>query len=353
MSTFNNANFRVMFAQFEKYQFHLKEIATAFLLNLDSAERCLDSLVERDSLGLLQSDCFGQIRDELKRLAKIMRFLACLFITSDEDRQKLSIAGLSDLSPASDVVWLAGFAASGERSTLYSLERSFSEIISKSQEWTSLCDEVMRTAVTSVKARPARDRVVSSLKKYLEGTLELTSSRLEEINTEAAQVITGMRKADTTEMCTLMAKVVGNRAQMLLEGKVKADEVCSRWVKGLFNALRTLKVVAGAHDMALQLEKWMTEHSKQMALSDLLEMTQSRSCQGMADLGEVQALMVRVQGVKIPEDREDLRNSAARLLIMAMVALNMEAGWVCVSQVVVVQNISYIYILIYSILILY
>ena len=316
-----------MFAQFEKYEFHLKEIAIAFLGGMNSAESALDHFVDKDSQGVCSSDSFQGARDILKRVTRLMRFLACLFITTDTDRQRLEHLGLDELNPAEDVVWLVGFFVSNaEPKKQSALERSFSEIISKSPEWTQLCDETMRTAVSAVKLRPERNRAVDTMKKLLSDELELTTERLEEINSVASKVIEGMRRPDSKELCILVAKLLGQQTNLLLQGKVNGDKVTSRWVMALLNGLKSLKSVAGASDMANALQKWMTNNSKTTALSDLCEMANTYSATtGVADLAAVQAVLTRVQGVQIPEGRHDIVDASASLVALSLRGLVLEA----------------------------
>lgn len=317
-----------MFAQFEKFEFHLKEIAVALLGGIRTAETTLDHFVEKDSEGVCSSESFQEVRDTLKRVTRLMRFLACLFITTETDRQQLEHLELSELNPAEDVVWLVGFSASNaEPKKQSALERSFSEIISKSPEWTQLCDETMRTAVTAVKLNPERNRAVDTAKRLLGGELELTTERLEELNSVVSQVIEGMRRPDSKELCILIAKLLGHQTNLLLQGKVQIDKVTSRWVMALFNGLKNLKTVAGASDMAASLQKWMTDNSKATALTDLCEMAKTYSATtGVADLAAVQAVLARVQGVQLPEERQDIMEAAASLVALSLRALVLEAS---------------------------
>ena len=295
---------------------HLKILAWQFLKNLGPCKAALESLQADDSDGFVCAEHFADLIKVLDRIAAIMKFMAVSLFTTHDMSDFNDEVGLT-LKPSEDAVWLAGYTGKSP------LERGLSDIVKTSGAWTSITDELVKTAGSSTKLRPEMDRAVETLQNIKDGKLELTQARLDDLNHLFPQLQSGMRRCDLEEAKQLMVSALTANADSCMEPEDGGDgKVSSKFVSALLKGLKIFSNVPGLTTKAEALEKWMTAHVKEMALNDLVDL----AAPGFLDhLEPVQALVTKLAKVTIPDDRPECGLAACRLLNFALNHLIAEA----------------------------
>ena len=89
--------------------------------------------------------------EELQRFADS----SCVLLVS-----VCSVEGFQEIS-SKDVVWLLSMKSN----TMQDMEKSLKEIVTSVEEWKSMCDEIVRTAQSSLALRPELERLVDSFEE--------------------------------------------------------------------------------------------------------------------------------------------------------------------------------------------
>eukprot|EP00435_Cladocopium_sp_Y103_P052701 s399_g16.t1 len=316
---FQEGSFRSMFIEPNKFGEHLRSIALLFLKAMDSAKKGIHSFQLQDSENFVPTSAFESVTDGLDRVEKVMRFIGSLLFKPKQFDQIAKLVRSTPLDASQDCLWLVGFSGKQQ------LEKGLQEIIAKSSQWSKLVDEVVKTASSSLKLKPQRDRAMETLLRIQSGQIDLSSERLEELNKLFPELMNGMRACDLEDINHLMMEQVTTLADALLEGKVEVAEGSKR-VHALIKAFKVFSHEPGAVLMGKKLVAWMTEHEQEIVLNDLAVMAKDFEEDGATSLEDVQKLMARLNKVTIPKDRDDLRLSARKLLNASFRALIAEVG---------------------------
>ena len=309
---FQDSSFRIMFVNPDKYSDHLRTLATVVLRRFSSAEAALHSLQAEDADSFVDSKAFVAVTDALVRVQKIMRFIACLLLTPSDCQE-------FKLDPGEDTVFLVTF--SGKEL----LERGIAEIVGKNAGWSKLVEEVARTAASSLRLRPQRDRALESLKNIKSGEAEMTQDKLDEFNILLPELRSGMRACEVDEVEALLFEQVQHQVSMLLKNEIDIRKG-SNLVNALCKSCKVFSAKPGMNTQEKELIAWMTSNKQDIALNALLEKSDEFEKSGVADLEAVQSLMANLNKVVIAENRPDLLRAAKVLLNTSFRALITEAG---------------------------
>ncbi len=296
-----------------KYSDHLRTLATLVLRRFSSAEAALHSLQADDADSFVDAKAFVAVTEALNRVQKVMRFIASLLLTPSASQE-------FKLDPGEDTVFLVTF--SGKEL----LERGLAEIVAKNLGWTKLVEEVARTAASSLRLRPQRDRALESLKNIKSGEAVMSQDKLDEFNQLLPELRSGMRACEVEEVEALLFEQVQHNISMLLKNEIDIRKGSSL-VHSLCKSCKVFSAKPGMNTQEKDVIAWMTSNQQDIALHDLLEKSQQFESSGVADLEAVQSLMVHLNKVVIPESSPDFLRAARVLLNTSFRALIKEAGY--------------------------
>ena len=300
-----------MFVNPSGFACHLKALAIVILKRLPSSRNAVAAFQEEDPDNFIDRKYFASINEALTRLEKIMRFIGSTLCKPTEAH------GL-DLNPADDSVWMATYSGKLQ------LEKGLSEIVQKSPHWSKSVDEIARTAASSMRLRPERDRVLESLQNIGNGTLQITSEKLEEFNKIFPDFHTGMRACDIEDINMLMITEITKLVNGLLRDEMEIAQG-SKLVHALLKSLKVFSMWPGMTEKSKEVEAWMTKHQQDIALVSLLEASKQFESSGVADLTTVQEVMSRLQKVVISQDQPEYIRAARTLLNTAFRGVIKEA----------------------------
>ena len=307
-----------------KFKVHLKWIALIILEGIQHSRAWIDSVKEQDTDNLVEEECFNEMNDSLGRLKKIMRFVGCLL--SDEASAETKDLDLDlEFDPSTDIMWLVSYRGKG-------LEKNLSEIV-HGQEWTAICDDVVRTADSAVRLKPQCARAMETLEALPEGRLFLiTLERFQELIELTPQLLQGMRRSQADVFCSAFRQALVLSAEDLASGKQQASAVGTKRVEHLLGGLKVVSHIPGTDSVAEKLRTWMTQNAMAMAWSHFHELAQEFDESGVADVQKVLEAMGKLQKQAIPEGEDHLVTDARKLLIATFRGFTMEARWALVTM---------------------
>lgn len=168
-----------------------------------------------------------------------------------------------------------------------------------------MTDEILRTATSSVRLRPILDRIVASLgqatlKTVEPGQLPFSAERLMEISAEYRQCEQGMRRHEMMNPESLFITFLRERAESFMNvGDDAIESLKPKDVKAVLECLTIFKSKVPEHELAGELQKWMTKHSSKMALSELLDFARVSDKDGVCDMSELVNVMERCKKLKV------------------------------------------------------
>lgn len=310
---FGEPVFTKMILKLKAYTPQLIALVVAMLKSTEPAELALQHFRARDPESQIGEEAFDQFGFKLDRVKKILRFFGCL----------LNVQGQGfDSEPfsTSDVVYLMGYK--GKDST----EKILLEAVNLTPAAVALCDEVVRTATSSVRLRPEKDRLQQSLKALTIASESVVRvDKLADMNEMLPRLHKGIRQCDMEPLNEVVIDLLMKLTNSLLEGD--PTKVSSRYAGEIQKGLIFFQTtgVPGMADLNERLQLWMTTHQRDTALMDLLDLAQQCDDVDRADLAAVEKLMSRLQKTKIEADRLDLQWAALRVLVSTLRTMIWEA----------------------------
>ena len=254
---FMGESFCRMFSKPEKFGGILNAFALAFASRFPASMSCLQSVIENDQDGYLSN--LAEVDTAMGRVAKVCRFIMCSFGAS------CSVEGFQEIS-SKDVVWLLSMKSN----TMQDMEKSLKEIVTTTEEWKTICDEIVRTAQSSLALRPELERLIDSLKKP--GT---TSTAFKDMFKVVRDLKAGMRAMDLVEVDSLLLQKLRGIAGGVL--KCSSAEAITKGFKSsdmdaIVEGLQLYQEsTPGVADTIQSLKEWMTSQQKAMIHNDLLD----------------------------------------------------------------------------------
>ena len=281
----------------------------------------MEAFQERDPDNFVDVKGFEAMSEALNRIEKVARFLGSLLFMPAQFAHVAEVVSGAPLNPADDSVAIVGYSGR------FALEKGLKELVAKNVEWSATVNEVVKTADSSTKLRPQRDRALESLQNIKAGKVEWSPERLDDLCKLFPELLCGMRAVEIEDVTHLMVEQVHCLASSLLEGKMEVVQG-SRLVQGLLTAFKLFSDRAGSTEKASQVMSWMAANESALVLSDLLQLAGKVTADGVSDLDEVQALMARLGKRAVPNDRADLIEAARKILNTSFRALVAEAWWI-------------------------
>ena len=285
-----------------------------FLRAIPAAAECINvQLKPKDSENLVKPEAFEALESALDRVKKIMRFMGCLLNLSLEE-------GTPDPFTPQDVLWLVGY-----KGKIYP-EKSLNEAIQANVRLQQLCDEVVRTATSSVKLQPEKERLQESMDGMFTGHLPVTTERLQAIVTTLPGLRKGLRQSDMEKINHTATLVLSRVTEDVLHGNMEARSVTTRFVTFLLEAIALYHDRPGMTDLHDKLHQWVSAHRMDTAMSDLADLAKQWSETGLSDLEEAQQIMSKLQRTKIDKDNWEQRWAAMAMLVTSLRSYNAEVG---------------------------
>ena len=295
----------MMFTKVEQYTNHLRILAKALSNDETSCFEALDALRGKDSEGFVSEEAYEAVTASCGRVQKICRFI-------------LGMLDINSTVSTQDVLWLVSYTGQGQ-----ALEKNLSELVR--QHWNVMADEYVRTAATSVKLRPERDRTLQTLQGLENGSIQLTTERLEQLTDAIKAITSGMRKLEVRDLNTLLRKVLTSEADAILANShLESDlRLRTRWVSALICALKQVELA----DHAARVTQWMTENQQAMSLADLVDLSHlGEKDGGLVSSDAIQPLLNRLSKVVIPEDKHEVLVAAQKLVVQFLRGVIKEAA---------------------------
>ena len=185
LGMFSQDGFRKMWRDGpDAFRTHLESLMTCMEARIELTKKVFeedfsDIVTKAMASGMPALEAPDSWTDTLNRLVQIIKFT----------QYALGFPSQHDAS-AKDVVWLLQF-----RGQALDVETDLAGIVTSTPSWCAVCDEVIRTAKTSVQLRPVLERATESLQNP-----DLTLSRMQTLLQEVDQLRAGMRKQDCTAL---------------------------------------------------------------------------------------------------------------------------------------------------------
>ena len=324
---FQDSSFRAMFIYPLKFKKHLKTVALLCLKGIHSARKALDSFQARDPNSFVAVAGFQAATQSLDRVEKVARFMGSLLFRPDQFDSISETTSATPLNPADDSVAIVGYTGKE------ALEKGLKELVAKTVEWSTTVNEVVKTSASSLKLRPQKERAMETLLKIKADPTLWSPERLEELCALFPEMLSGMRAIETEDVTNLMIEQVHLLADSLLADQLDVVKG-SRLAQTLLRAFQVFSARAGSTEKAREVTKWMQAHEGDLVLSDLMQVADKVTSEGVSDLVEVQALMVRLSKVVVPSDRRDLTEATRKMPNTSFRALIAEARGLCSSPYV-------------------
>ena len=289
-------------------------MAQSFLGSLDSAEKALSNLQQQDSESLVQPACFKGLSDALKRVENIMKFIASSLMTTQDKEAFLQETGIG-LS-IQDTLSLIGYTGKQQ------LEKGLAEIVQSNPFWKRVVDEIVKTADSSLRLQPELERTTSTLKSLSNGEIDLTLQRLQDLTSVFGQLLKGMRMCDVDAINKLFLEQLLRATLDLVDGT--NTHGTTLFVEALVKALKLCAWAPGVSTKIEELQKWMTQNVKDMALNDLVLLAKSSDEVRLA-LDTIQDVFGKLGKVTLLPG-SDHQVACQKLLNVALRALINEAG---------------------------
>ena len=303
-----------MFSNPGKFTKHLCLMAQTFLGNLDSTEKALSNLQQQDSESLVQPGYFKGLLEKLRRVQIIMKFIASSLMTTPEKEEFLQETGIG--LGIQDTLSLIGY--SGKEL----LEKGMAEIVQSNPFWKRVVDEIVKTADSSLRLQPELERTTSTLKSLSNGDIDLTLQRLQDLTSQFAQLLKGMRMCDIDAVNKLFLEQLLRTTLDLMDGTNTCGTTV--FVEELIKALKLCAWVPGVSSKIEELQKWMTKNVKEMASNDLVLLAKSSDETRLA-LETIQNVFSKLGKVTLLPG-SDHQVACQKLLNAALRALINEAG---------------------------
>lgn len=318
-SLFTTAVFFKMLAAFDQSKKVLDTIVCQCLKDLPKALALVPLLAARDTENLVGHEAYDTLRDSLERVTSIFRFLGVLLNSQPE--------GLETPLGSQDVLKIVGYRGK------QLFEQSFKDVVHNNGRIRSLCDEVVRTATSSLTMQPVKDRALCTLKSLQDQSLEMTPDRLTELVKQVPELCHGLRAIEMEEFNGLFVKLLSEETRKIIEAKAPVN-TSSRFVGALLQGLAVYKGIpipeaTGLHDLHDRLQQWSSTHRTDTALCDLIECAKCwlEKNGGVADLSEVSELMNQLKKVKIDTTSHEQHFAALCMLVTSLRGYNAEAPW--------------------------
>ena len=299
---------------------HLKALSFLILKAMDPARKSLASVQSQDPDSFVEANAFERVTQSLNRVERIARFMGSLLFKPHQLIQlDEHMSSGAPLDASEDSVWLVGYTGK------QNLEKGLHEIVGKTPFWSKLVDEVVRTASSTLRLRPHRDRAAETLAKIEAGDMEMNSVRLESLAAVFGELHSGMRACEVEDVNNKMLEQMHKIAKSLIKGEVDVGQG-SKLVHALMKAFKVFSAWPGSTDKIKDLSTWMTANEKEMTLEDLMSLSEKSEVAGVANLDDVQAIMGKLNKVTLPQERPELILAAKRLLNTSLRAVIAEAG---------------------------
>eukprot|EP00435_Cladocopium_sp_Y103_P015391 s552_g3.t1 len=320
LSLFTTAVFFKMLASFDKYKKILDPIVCQSLKVLPQSLTLVPLLAERDPENMVSPEAYEALRDSLERVTSILRFLGVLLNSQSEG------LGLETPFNSKDVLKIVSYKGKQH------LEKSFQDLVNNNPRIRSLCDEVVRTATSSLTMQPVKDRALSTLKSLQDQSLEMTPDRLDDLVKQVPDLRNGLREIEMEEFNGIFVKLLSEETRKIIDGKTRVTS--SRFVGVLLSGLAAYKNIpireaTGLHDLHDRLQQWSSTHRTDTVLCDLVDCAKCwlEKNGGVADLNEVSDLMSQLKKVKIDTANHEHHFAALCMLVTSLRGYNAEASW--------------------------
>lgn len=314
LAFFTSPLFFKMFVQIDEFRATMDACVRLFLCAMPQTSKLCPILQSRDSEDLVHQDAYKKLEDTCERITKILRFLGVLL-----NSQKVTV----DI-PLNSKDVLAMVSYKGKQF----LEKSFLDAVQNNQRIRSLCDEVVRTASSSVTMGPVKERALSTLMGLQDKTLELTAERLDGIIKDVPRLRKGLREVEMEEFNKIAVQLISEKTRNIIDGDTPISSISSRFMGVLLEGLSVYKDLAGTTDLHDRLQQWSNQHRLDTALCDLMDSAkvwlEEKGC--VADLTEVSDLMGKLKKVKVDTNVHEQHFAAAVMLVGALRSFNTEAG---------------------------
>ena len=280
-------------------------VVHAWMDAVPGAVDCVQSWRTRDPSGEL-TGC-EEMLSELSRVIRLMKFLAYM----------LGIERTSQPVGVQEVLWIGSF-----NSKLYP-ERTLKAYCDEHPAWKRALDEVVRTATSSTRLAPTRDRLEDVFKQMKESGLELTTDRILEVVKEIQDLRKGMRRLDTVRVDEMATDCFMNMAKGIMGGKTG---LTTRGAVAVTQGLEIFRHSPGVFDVMEELRNFMTEHAKELAHGDLIDLAKKSADAGVADLDALKGVLEKSQTLEIDPENMGEREDVFSLLVNSVRGLVAEAG---------------------------
>lgn len=295
-----------MLATFDQSKKVLDAIVCQFLKDLPKALALVPWLAARDTENLVGAEAYETLEDSLRRMTAIFRFLGTLLNSQPQ--------GLEVPLNSKDVLKIVSYRGK------QALETAYQDCVNNNERIRSLCDEVVRTATSSLTLQPAKERALSTLKGLQDQSLEMTADRLADLVKQVPDLCKGLREVEMVEFNGTFVTVLSEETRKIIDAKTPVTS--SRFVGVLLQGLAVYKGLpipqaTGLHDLHDRLQHWSSTHRTDTALCDLVD---SAKCWlekngGVADLNEVGDLMNQLKKVKIDPANHEHHFAALCMLV--------------------------------------
>lgn len=310
------AGFFKMIVSLDEFKGTLTDFIHGLLRAVHAAHTLTAKLKERDTADLVSPEVYDAFTEGLERVTKLARFIGTLLNLYPEE--------LHQALGAQDILYIVHY-----KGKLFP-EKSFQDLMLTNQNLGQMCDEIIRTASTTMKYGPEKDRQIESVTGMIDRSIPVTSTRLEALLSVLPDLQKGIRKVEMKPLMDKVATLFVGQARAVLTGDTSG--LNTRFGTSLINGLIVLKDVPGCSDLCEELRGWMTKNKKETCLHDLIDAAEvtSTSGGGVADLDAVQQLMSQLQKVKLNVNSSaliDLKqcHAAMSLLVACMRSYIVEA----------------------------
>ena len=293
----------------------ITDIVHEMLRNIPRAVKAVATLQGRDTENLVPAESFAELNDCLQRLSQVMRFVASLMGLYPKE--------LTQALGPQDVVHIASYSGKDFP------EKSLQDLVTTNPHLQSLCQEVMRTATSSVKLLPERDRLSESLQGMIAGTVDITADRLSTLLEQLPSLRKGLRRIDMKEIDNAAIQLFISQAEGMMDDDQELGSLrSSRFAACLVQGLGIYSDHPGTSDIRDRLQLWLTKNQKRLHLTDLVDLASVCKQSGVAKLEDVQELMAKLQKVKVQDcegDVDSFRMSSQTLLVASLRGYIVEA----------------------------
>ena len=304
--------FQRMFTSPKTFEAHWAKIAKSYLVEVARCKQVCGNLRGRDSENMITA--WPAVEQALSRVQSVMRFMACA----------LALDMPTGVPAIQSPDFLNILNARGPAS----VESMLQNLCSSNEQWQPIAAEIVKTSQSSLRLQPVLQRTTETLEQLMQGTLEPTDRRLQELTDSVSELRAGLRPSDARVVSTQTFNFCHQLAMKYLQMQAAVGERMGVATKSIMMLLAALDLFRAENPVATKLQEdlreIMSKNARQMALTDVIEYAQ-RCKQGGADLSIVRDILNRLSKVKVSLEDNLLRNSAASIILASLRAVMTEA----------------------------